>query len=235
MDPVGQLWSLPDWDAPAEAGAAPGIAAAAAAWAVLAGLGWIVVTALGGPGPAGAIVVVAALGADLLTVGRQAVRRRGARPIPSGTSPRLENVFAGLLARIEPGDVRLLVFPAPAPEAFVCSSGGPAVAVSDGLVEVLSRTEIEAVLAHCLLRIKSHNVPRSGLACHLRWLARLAGTVVGPHEDVVTTALTRYPPALAAAIRKLAVDSGRLAPFSFVADHPCHAPPGARLDLLADL
>lgn len=232
---VEPLTSLPDWDAPAEAGAGPGIAAAAAVWAGLAALGWILVAALGGPGPVGALVLVAALGADLLTVGRRAVRRKGARPIAPGSSPRLENVFAGLVAQIGLGDVRLLTFSAPAPEAVIGDSGGRAVALSDGLVEDFSRTELEAVLAHCLLRIKSHNVWRSRLACHLRWLAGLAGTVVGAHEDVAATALTRYPPALAAAIRKSAVDSGRLAPLAFVADHPCHTPPDARLDLLADL
>jgi hypothetical protein len=231
----GPLRSLPDWDAPEGAGAGLGTAATAAVWALLAGLGWVVVDVLGGPRPVGALVVVAALGTDMYTVGRRAVRGRGARPIAPGSSPRLENVFAGAVARAGLGDVRLLTFSATAPEAFVCDSGGPAVAVSEGLAEDFSRTELEAVLVHCLLRIRSHNLWRSRLACHLRWLAGFAGTVVGAHEDVAATALTRYPPALAAAIRKSAVDSGSLAPLAFVAEHPCHAPVGARLDLLADL
>ena len=226
--------TLPDWEAPPPSSSWPGVFATGAAWVALAVLGWLLADALGVPAPLGAGIVILVLALDLLTQGRRALRRAGARPVAEGSSPRVENVFRGTEERLEAG-ARLYVFPSPEPEALVCHSGAPAVAVSQGLVERFSRTEMEAVVVHCLLRLRSGGARRAELACHLRWLAPAAGTVVGPHEDVCAVALTRYPPALVSALRRSKEAAGGRAPLYLVARHPCHVARDERIAALADL
>jgi hypothetical protein len=72
--------------------------------------------------------------------------------------------------------------------ALVVAEGKPGIVVTDGVLESATRTELEAVAAHCLVRI-----------------ARAGARAVPPlsfDDDLAATALTRYPPALAAAFRK---------------------------------
>ncbi len=95
--------------------------------------------------------------------------------------------------------------------------GRSAVVVTTGLLDGLSRVELEAVLAHELSHVKSGDVLVSTLAAALVALpatvlpaptaARLVGAAVGgPNEavaDLAGVALTRYPPGLVAALEKL--------------------------------
>jgi hypothetical protein len=227
--------SLPDWDAPPPSNPWPGATAAGAVWLSLGALGWFLADAAGVPAPIGTGVVIVLLALDLLTQGRRALRGARARPVAEDSSPRVENVFRGIEERLDGTGARLYVFASPDPEAFVCHAGAPTVAVSQELVDTFSRTEMEAVLAHCLLRLRSGGARRAELACHLRWLAAAAGTVVGPHEDVAAVALTRYPPALVSALERSAEAGGGRAPLYMVARHPCHAPREDRIAVLADL
>ena len=208
---------------------------AALVWAAAALAAALGAGALGAPPLAGAGIAAAILAADLGSQGRLALSRAGAQEVALGRGPRAENVVAGLAGTLELGRVRLLSFPSLEPRAFVCHARGLAVVFSAGLLESYSRTELEAVVAHCLLRARSHNVRLSELACHLRWLGGSVGLVVGAHEDVAAAAITRYPPALAAAIGKSVPARGHLAPLYFAALHPCHEAPEARLASLSDL
>ena len=227
--------SLPDWDAPPASSPWPGVAVAGAVWVSLAALGWVLADVLGALGPLGAGVVIAALAVDLLTQGRRALRRAGGRLVAAGSSPRLENVFRGIAEHVDGTGARLYVFPSPDPQVFVCHCGAATVAVSQGLVDAFTRTEMEAVVTHCLLRLRAGGARRAELACHLRWLAPAVGTVVGAHEDVRAVALTRYPPALASALERCREAGGWRAPLYLVARHPCHEPRDDRIAALADL
>jgi hypothetical protein len=226
---------LPDWEAPPPSSVAPGVAAAGAAWISLAAIAWLLTESVGGPGLAAAGLVLLVLAADLLTGGRRVMRNAGARTVEEGSSPRVENVFEGLMERVGPSDARLAEFPSAEPEAFVCHAGRPTVALSRGLIDAFSRTELEAVAAHCLLRLSSRGARRAELACHLRWLSPVVGTVVGLHEDVSAVAVTRYPPALASGLRRSRQARGRWAPLYMVAIHPCHTGRDHRIAALVDL
>jgi hypothetical protein len=227
--------SLPDWEAPPPSSPTAGLATAGAAWILLAVLAVLLVEAVGGPGLVGAALIVIVLATDLLTQGRRALRDRSAHVLAEGSSPRVENVFRGIEEKLGLADARLFVFPSPDAEAFVCHSGAPTVALSQGLLDTFSRTEMEAVIAHCLLRLRSTGVRRAELACHLRWLAPVVGTVVGPHEDVSSVALTRYPPTLVSALQRCREARGHRAPLYLAARHPCHVPRDDRIAALADL
>jgi hypothetical protein len=106
--------------------------------------------------------------------------------------------------------------------------------VTRSLLDSYTRTELEAVVAHCLLRLARSSLRREGLAAALGPLARSLCPVVGTPEDVRAVALTRYPPALAAAIRK-ATPARQGGLFYFVARPPWHEDPEARAAVLDDL
>lgn len=147
------------------------------------------------------------------------MRSVGARPLRDDEGDRLRNVVAGLAERLRLPPPRLYLYEG-APNAFATRRGGGAIAIERSFLDGLARTEVEAVAAHCLVRL--------GPATRL-------GDPVGYDDDVRVAALTRFPPALSSAIAKAEPERGRFAPLYLVAEHRSHRPVAERSAALADL
>jgi hypothetical protein len=114
---------------------------------------------------------------------------------------------------------------------MIAWSRGPHLAVRQTLLDTYSLTELEAVVAHCLIRHASGDAKRRAATSYFGG----TGASVGTAGDVRAAALTRYPPALASAIRKAEPCSGRGAAAWFVSDDPAHLPAEQRAAALDDL
>lgn len=174
--------------------------------------------------------------ADAKLKDRVMLGRLGARPLAPDEGARLRNIAAGLSADLG----------VPAPELFLITRGGPnawvraggaggVLAVTASLLEAYTRTELEAVVGHCLTRIHGPDFVYSNLAA--RWSDLGAGLAprVGEVHDGRAVALTRYPPGLAAALQKADGKIVHYAPLWFVADAPSHQPVGERIAAVSDL
>jgi hypothetical protein len=189
---------------------------------------------------AGAGVAAACVIGILIAVGLAAQRRwliatTGARPVAPGEAPRLTNLVAGR-ARSENASVpEVMLSERPAPNAFIWGGRRPIIAMSRDAVETFTRTEIEAVVAHCFVRLGSGAGRTLPIAVLLGRLAAWAGPLVGVTHDVATAASTRYPPALRSALTKCSPARGTFAPAFFVAEGWSHTPVGDRVRALEDL
>jgi hypothetical protein len=121
------------------------------------------------------------------------------------------------------------------PNALVCFTKRPALAVTRGLVETYARTELEAVVAHCYVRLAETSTPLARTMLALSYVSPAFGVPVGGADDIRAAAVTRYPPALASAITKAVPRRGRGAAFWFVAEAGAHVPPAERAAALLDL
>ncbi len=136
--------------------------------------------------------------------------------------PRLANIAAGLARDIGIRPPALYVIDAGGPNAIACIARGPAVAVTKSLLDGYTRTELEAVVAHSLVRLASGTIERATLGVALGPFGTRSLPPVGRADDVHACALTRYPPALANAVERAEPRSGRFAAFWFVADGGGH-------------
>jgi len=180
---------LPSWGVAAHAKHPPPPKAAVAGVAVVFLLG-IVVSAVAVP--VAGIATTAALGAAFYWWWSRRDERLlaslGAERVAPGAFPRVENIVDGVATDIGIDPPRLYTLPG-GPNALVAwVDGASALGVSVSLIEAFSRTELEAVVAHCLARLAR------GPAA-----VRAPAT---PADDVIAAAITRYPPALAAALRR---------------------------------
>lgn len=230
---------IPDWDYDGRGGtevrdrarlravevSALALAGAVVFWFALGPIGIAAFAALF----AGAIVWIAS------NSGRGMLRRERARRVKPGTSPRLENVVAGLAQQTRLPAPELWLIDDPEPNALVCFTRRPAIAVTSGLVEGFTRTELEAVVAHCLVRLAATATPFARTMLALSYVSPAFGVPVGDVDDVRAAAVTRYPPALASAVEKASPRRGRGAAFWFVADDGMHVPPAERSKALLDL
>ena len=231
--------ALPDWDYEGRAGgelrdrtrsrlaivAAAGVAGAVAAWFVL---GWLGVAAF-------AALFTGALTWTASNSGRGMLRRERANRVKPGDSPRLENIVAGLAEQTGLPAPELWLIDDAAPNALVCFTRRPAIAVTRGLVDGYTRTELEAVVAHCYVRLAATSTPVARTMLALSYVSPTFGVPVGDVDDVRAAAITRYPPALAKAVTKAVPRRGRGAAFWFVADDAMHVPPAERSEALLDL
>jgi hypothetical protein len=129
----------------------------------------------------------------------------------------------------------LHLIPAGGPNALVFLGSGPSVALSSSLLESFARTELEAVVAHCLIRVKETSLRRAMAAVWWGGNAHRFAPEVGRDDDIRTCALTRYPPALAAAVRKAVVRDERFGPLWFVGAGPAHRSAAERAADVLDL
>ncbi len=157
----------------------------------------------------------------------------GAVPCSADDYPRYHNLVEGLSRDAGLAMPRLLVIDHPAPNALAVgwSSTGAALAVTTGLLQRLNRIELEGVLAHELILIRTLAIrPRTlavllgGLPALLRHrpgagpLAALGALLAAPlvpllriavppstelEADQIGAELTRYPPGLAQALSSL--------------------------------
>lgn len=151
---------------------------------------------------------------------RRALREAGARRLQTGEWPRFRNLADGLAERASSPPPDLWVIEDGGLNALSCRLERPVVAVTQSLLDGYTRTEIEAVVAHCLVRNR---------------VAGRKGVRVGYDDDVRAAAMTRYPPALVAVLRKADAYEGRYAGFYMVADGPSHRPVEERVAALLDL
>ena len=149
--------------------------------------------------------------------------------------PRLWNIATGLAADMGTKRPNLYVIAEGGPNSMACIARGHALAVTKSLLETYTRTELEAVVAHGLVRLASGTIERATLSVALGPLGTKSLPRVGGADDVHASALTRYPPALASAIEKAEPRSGRFASFWFVADTASHLSQHDRTHAIRDL
>ena len=190
-------------------------------------LGLIVGAAVGGLalGLLAGLVLGAAAGAYAWRAGPAVARRLLAgTPADPVAHARLVNLVAGLGTANGVPTPELLVLDDPAPNAlsFGLDARHATVAVTSGLLERLSRVELEGVVAREIARIKTHETrpatvavallrvvaPITPWADHVRRLAVGDGGLV--FADTQGVRLTRYPPGLAAALEHLGPDAARV-------------------------
>lgn len=148
---------------------------------------------------------------------------------------RFENLVRGLAADSALTVPQLFVIEDGGPNALVVGGRRPLIAVTRSLLETYTRTEQEAVVAHCLLRLASDRLLFERLAAMLGRSGSRFAPRVGFEDDVHAAALTRYPPGLAAAISKAKPAEGPGAGLWFAAHDPSHRHPIERAAALQDL
>ena len=153
------------------------------------------------------------------SVVRRALKDAHVTPLDADSYPRASNIIEGLADRLGLTGVDAYSFDGPS-NAFTGRTDRVAVALSSELLRDYTRTELEAVVAHCLVRAGA---------------AGKRATRVGYADDVRAVALTRYPPALASVLEKAIPYVGRFAPLYLVAEHPSHRPVPERVAALQDL
>ncbi|MDQ3958463.1 MAG: hypothetical protein M3273_09100 [Actinomycetota bacterium] len=230
--------ALPDWGfdpaihaAPAPAGLS--LWALAAAGGIGAVLAWLLLGLLG-------VAAFAALflgGLVWITsnAGRAMLRRHRATRVRPGARPRVENIVTGLAPRTGIEVPAVWEIADDGANALVCFTTRPAIALTTGLMESYTRTELEAVVAHCCVRLRALASPLERARLALSYVSPGFGPSVGAAQDVLVAAITRYPPGLASAIAKAVPRSGRGAGFWFAAEGATHVPAAERSKALLDL
>jgi len=166
---------------------------------------------------------------------RSPLRRLQPRPARPGEADRFQNLVEGLSRDLGAAPPKLLVIERDEPNAYVARRlGSEYVGVTTGLLATYPRTEQEAVAAHCVVRLRSTPVSFSTMAAATGKWAYAHAPVVGDADDLAAASVTRYPPALAAAIAK-AGDSMDEAPLAFSSRAACHRTAEVRCDALSDL
>lgn len=196
--------------------------------AVFTGWWWLAVVLVG-------LWIVKTL-ADAKVKDRVMLRRLGAQPVPQDRGARLRNIAAGLAGDLGVEPPEIFLIPEGGPNAWMRAGGsGGVVGITASLLDTYTRTELEAVVAHCLTRIHAPDFVYSNLAA--RWSDLGAGLAprIGLAHDARAVAVTRYPPGLASALEKADGKIRHYAPLWFVADAPSHRPVAERIAAVSDL
>ena len=168
------------------------------------------------------VLVVAALAALVLAAvaylyaGRLVLRVSHARPVTADEEPRYHNLVEGLCVSAGLPKPELYVIDDDAPNSFATGRdpAHAAIVVTTGLLQKLSRMELEGVVAHELSHIRANDTLVTGLGTALlglplpgalatRLLASLVGRARERDADLGGVRLTRYPPGLAAALESI--------------------------------
>lgn len=233
--------ALPDWNAPRESHRQPGylvqrMMAVLVAMIMAAGL-----TLLLGPivGPGIMMLINAFLGVAFLiwaiNQGLLALRSTKATLARAEDEPRLWNVVHGVVSDLNAAVPTIYVVEEGGPNALACHARGPVMAVTRSLLDSYTHTELEAVVAHCVVRLLSPDIERAAFGIALGPLGTRAIPRVGTADDVRAAATTRFPPALISAIEKADPRSGRFAAFWFVAEGSSHRAVDKRITTLGEL
>lgn len=156
-------------------------------------------------------------------------------PVPAD-DVRLLNLVAGLSTDLGHAPPPTFIVQGDGANALVFRYGGrPALGITAAAATELARIELEAVVAHCLVRSDPTvgGLDRTSLALGGTFGA-CAGRVT-QLDDARAVAVTRYPPALATAIEKATPASGRFSYLWFVAEGPGSVSNEARLEALGSL
>lgn len=191
-------------------------AVAAVAVAVTVGL-FVVATVLGFPivGLLGAILVGAVVGAGTWwgyvvprfehAEDRVAALLGPCRAPGAGAEARLLNLVEGLAPTAGLPRPRCLIVEDPAANAaaFGRDPRHGAIVATTGLLERLSRMELEAVVAHCLVRVRDGDTAGPTVALAFRRRPTSPADAI-TEVDLAAVSLTRYPPGLSSALRSIA-------------------------------
>lgn len=208
------------WAVHAAAGAAAGVALA-----LLSPLGWWVVPVVL------AVACLAAVGGLAVGERRLTAALGGTGPSVSGAEdqPRLSNIVEGVCLLVGVPEPAIVVAPGTAANAtaFGRRPDHSTLVVTQGLLDALSRIELEAVVARLLTQVRDGRaaylttaVTTVGLPA-LLWPAlwplvqarvqREAGTGSDFDDDAEAVRLTRYPPGLAGALEAMSAEGVRTA------------------------
>ncbi|MDQ1568854.1 MAG: heat shock protein HtpX [Actinomycetota bacterium] len=175
------------------------------------------------------LAVVAYLYAD-----RVVLSLSHARPASPDDEPRYHNLVEGLCVSAGLPKPELYLIDDDAPNSFATgrSPAHAAIVVTTGLLQKLSRMELEGVLAHELSHIRSNDTLVTSLGTALvglpllpagplagRLLASLVGRSRERDADIGGVTLTRYPPGLAAALEKVRRNGPSAVPASRATAH----------------
>lgn len=102
-----------------------------------------------------------------------AIKMTGSKPIAENEAPELYSIVRNLCHKANMPMPKIYRTPSPQPNAFATGRNpeNSAVAVTDGLMRILNRSEVEGVLAHELAHIKNRDVLVGTIA------AALAGAI----------------------------------------------------------
>jgi heat shock protein HtpX len=120
---------------------------------------------------------------------RIAIRAAGAVPVTEAEFPELHRIVRGLADRAGMPMPRLYVSPSQQPNAFATGRDPEhaAVAVTQGILPILDRRELEGVLAHELSHVQNRDILISSVAATIgaviTWVAQLAFFVGGDDDD----------------------------------------------------
>jgi heat shock protein HtpX len=177
---------------------------------VLGGGGWLTIML---------IVAIALNGFAYFFSDKIALRASGAKPVSEAEFPALYQIVHGLATKANIPMPRLYVSPSPQPNAFATGRNprNAAVAVTQGILPILDRRELEGVLAHELSHVRNRDILISSVAATIAavitWIAHLAFFFGGSEDDdggnpIAGLLLLLLAP-IAAALIQLAVTRSR--------------------------
>jgi heat shock protein HtpX len=164
-------------------------------------------------GPVAGLVVLVVVAAALVAWVRLAGDRRaraaiGGRDADPVADARLWNLAEGLSISAGLRQPRLRVIDSPGLNAVAAGTRADRalVGVTSGLLAELDRIELEAVLAEELMQIRHHETVPATVVAATFGVGRVIAVDADrdAQADQAAVALTRYPPALASALEKLA-------------------------------
>jgi heat shock protein HtpX len=191
------------------------------------------------------LALAAYLYADRLVLGLS-----HARPVSPDEEPRYHNLVEGLCVSAGLPKPDLYVVDDEAANSFATgrSPAHASIVVTTGLLQKLSRMELEGVVAHELAHIRSNDILVTSLGTALvalplmpagslagRLLAAMVGRGRERDADLSGVRLTRYPPGLAAALEKVRTDGADAASVSRATAHLWIASPLDASDAAAPL
>ena len=205
------------------------VAAAALIAALWWNLSWIAAAIFA------SLLLAAALAVPRWSASR-ALRKLGACPAEGEGGARLANLVSGIASDLGMTPPEACILEAAPANALVLKKGrGYTVAVSRRLLETATLTELEAVVAHCVVRIARGEIKAATVLSLLGRAGVALCPEVGPRTDAAAAALTRYPPGLVRALRRCTPVQGPLPALWFSASGPCHTAAEQRIRALEEL
>jgi heat shock protein HtpX len=148
-----------------------------------------------------------------------AIRAARAVPVSEAEFPELYQIVHGLAAKAHMPMPRLYVSPSPQPNAFATGRNpdNAAVAVTQGILPILDRRELEGVLAHELSHVQNRDILISSVAATIgaviTWVAQFAFFFGGSDDDdggnPIAALLTLILAPIAALLIQLAITRSR--------------------------